>query len=728
MVSGSCDKKLAEDAMSRFKYEIEALLAEPVELWAGTVYAMAAVLILTFPKNFMLIPSLSIGISAVLLLLSFLRLKDGIYVWRYQRVIKKLPSYTLGFKDLPVSNKFLFLGRGFEWERKHLQRVDDLVRMPEYAEQSALYHWARHFEMQHESTPVLKYLAHFLGSENLLNPIKPLPPVGGLPYLHGVGVLEERNIAVALGDRVGHHLVLGTTRQGKTRLAESLIAQDISRGEIVIVMDPKGDADLLKRVYVEARRAGRLRDLYVFHLGFPERSAKYSPIGSYERITEVASRLANAVPSEGNASSFQQFVWRYVNGISVAAQFLDKKLDYKLIRRYTEDYDALALQVLTHFLDIKGHDWQAKVANYEKYFDDPDNKAYSKWTMGMMDRKTSVVARIRYINDFHKFGDLLDNDEEVVKSVIKTVEYDRKYYDKLIASLLPLLEKLTTGPVADIISPRITDASVDSSNQKAFTFKEIIRKGGIVYAGFDALTDPDVATAVSESMLADLTSTAGAIYKSGAGFGLPSSRKIKRKIALHADEINELMGDRFIPMVNKAGGAGVQVTGYTQTLSDIVAKLKDHAKAGQVIGNFNQLTMLRVQEPATAELLSEKVSEAVVSQITHVSRTQDSSDPDSQTHFTSTTEQRVTTERKKLIETSMLTNLPKGQAFALLNGSTPYKLRFPLPDQSDFSGIPEDIEEMSEQMREIYGSANESWYQFRLNLDYSNLSTSTEST
>jgi len=35
--------------------------------------------------------------------------------------------------------------------------------------------------------------------------------------------------------------VLGTTRVGKTRLAELLIAQDIRRGEVVIVFDPKGD-------------------------------------------------------------------------------------------------------------------------------------------------------------------------------------------------------------------------------------------------------------------------------------------------------------------------------------------------------------------------------------------------------------------------------------------------------------------------------------------------------
>ncbi|MEW6999900.1 hypothetical protein M5585_00805 [Serratia ureilytica] len=60
--------------------------------------------------------------------------------------------------------------------------------------------------------------------------------------------------------------MLGTTRVGKTRLAELLITQDIRRGDITIVFDPKGDADLLRRVWAEAHRAGRGDELFIFHL------------------------------------------------------------------------------------------------------------------------------------------------------------------------------------------------------------------------------------------------------------------------------------------------------------------------------------------------------------------------------------------------------------------------------------------------------------------------------
>jgi hypothetical protein len=50
-----------------------------------------------------------------------------------------------------------------------------------------------------------------------------------------------------------------------------------------------------------------------------------------------------------------------------------------------------------------------------------------------------------------------------------------------------------------------------------------------------------------------------------------------------------LIGDEFIPLLNKSGGAGFQVTAYTQTWSDVEARIGSPAKAGQIAGNFNTL-------------------------------------------------------------------------------------------------------------------------------------------
>ena len=52
-------------------------------------------------------------------------------------------------------------------------------------------------------------------------------------------------------------------------------------------------------MYAEAKRAGRLKDFTLFHLGFPQISARYNAIGNFSHITEVATRIANQLPSEG---------------------------------------------------------------------------------------------------------------------------------------------------------------------------------------------------------------------------------------------------------------------------------------------------------------------------------------------------------------------------------------------------------------------------------------------
>ncbi len=75
----------------------------------------------------------------------------------------------------------------------------------------------------------------------------------------------------------------------------------------------------------------------------------------------------------------------------------------------------------------------------------------------------------------------------------------------------------------------------------------------IVYVGLDALSDAEVASVVGNSMFADLVSVAGHIYKFGLDDGLPEGKTRKLPFSLHCDEFNELMGDEFIPLINKGG-------------------------------------------------------------------------------------------------------------------------------------------------------------------------------
>lgn len=721
------------------KYPVEALLRPPVEIYAASTYLLIAAVMIAAPSIMMMTPGVAYISAFFLLLRGAQRFLQARKVIRYQKGLRKLPEFKMNSDQIPVSYKKQFLGKGFAWDVRHTQRLHDLRRREglKYTQQSYLYRLARKFEYKLEHSRIAKpfisllekrrfyflmqppskhvkglmfAVAITLSKLSLANPVAPLPPVGGKPELHAVGLWEgEDDILNDLGERVGHTLVLGTTRVGKTRLAEILITQDIHRGDVTIAFDPKGDGDLFKRMYNEAKKAGRLDNFYFFHLGYPEVSARYNTVGSFERVTEVASRTSGQMPGDGQSAVFREFVWRYVNVIAKSLNTLGRKVDINQIKYYAEDIEPLVIDYLEDYLrkNAKEADWKKTIDLYTACYKDKEDGF--KRTREVATRSDRSLALVKYCEE----QDLLDY---VSSSLVATFKYDPQHLSKLIASLMPLMEKLTTGKCAELISPDYLD---EEDSRPIFTWSEVIRTGGIVYVGLDALSDPEVAAAVGNSMFADLTSVSGRIYKHGINHGLPEAEakkgaKKEKKITvnLHCDEFNELIGDEFIPMLNKAGGCGYQVTAYTQTWSDINAKLGNQDKAGQVAGNLNTMIMLRVLEEKTAQMLTSKLNKVDISLLTLLSGASDDEDPNSDKHFSSNTGQRQTTQAVELIEPADLTSLPKGQAFALLEGNKPYKIRLPLPDDSDLEDLPPKLTTIIEDMRDNYKSCANDWYKF----------------
>lgn len=683
-------------------HAIEVLLRPAVELYTVAICAASALLCLAAPWSLALSPTIGLGSALAFLAFGAIRLRDAWVILRYRRNIRRLPRYVMTSRDVPVSQQRLFIGRGFRWEQRHTHRLTQTFR-PEfrrYVEPIPTYQFARRLEERLEFAPFpLSQLAKLIAWDVPINPVRPLPPVGGLPRLHGIEP-NEVDVSLPLGERVGHSLVLGATRVGKTRLAELFVTQDIRRKnaagehEVVIVIDPKGDPDLLKRMYVEAKRAGREREFYVFHLGWPGISARYNAIGRFSRISEVATRIAGQLSGEGNSAAFREFAWRFVNVISRALIELGQRPDYLLIQRHVINIDNLFLEYAHHyFAKHEPKAWEVIVQLEAKLNDKtiPRN---------MIGREKRVVALEQYLSQVRTYDPVLDG-------LRSAVRYDRTYFDKIVASLLPLLEKLTTGKTAQLLAPDYADLN---DPRPIFDWMQVIRKRAVVYIGLDALSDTDVAAAVGNSMFSDLVSIAGHVYKFGIDDGLPGATAGERvPINVHADEFSDLMGREFIPLVNKGGGAGLQITAYTQTLSDIEARIGNRAKASQVIGNFNNLIMLRVRETATAELLTRQLPKVDVYTTTLVSGATDSSDIHGATDFTSSTQDRISTASVPLIEPAHVVGLPKGQAFALLQGGQLWKVRMPLPAPDPDEIMPEDLQQLAGYMRQHYTEAGDWW-------------------
>lgn len=672
------------------KYPVENLLRPPLEWWSASTSMMMALLLLSArPEKFLLTPMLVKYLVIALLLFGGLRFWQGYCVMRYQRYLKRLPWYSISSQRIPVSHKKLFLGKGFRWQIRHTQRLY-YCQQPDaqiYLRSNWFYRLARHCEVAWEDQPRFKKIVKWLSHPGILNPVRPLPLVGGNSALHGIEP-NETKVWMNLSERVGHTLVLGTTRVGKTRLLELLVTQDIRRGDVTIVFDPKGDSDLLRRICFEAKACGRENDVVIFHLGFPEVSARYNPVGSFARVTEVANRLANQLPGSGESAAFKEFGWRFVNIIAKALVALGRKPDYQQIQRYILNIDQLLLDYCQWWLPQVDPHWQSIVEKVEKAIDE------RQLPIHLRTRSRYLVAIVNYIQQSQFF-------DPVANGLCSAFNYDKTYFDKITASLLPLIEKLTTGKTAALISPDYFDLN---DERPIFDWLQVVRSKKIVYVGLDALSDATVAAAVGNSMFADLCSVSGQLYKYGVEGGLAhtAEKKIYHLACVHSDEFNELIGDEFIPLLNKGGGSGIQMTAYTQTWSDVEARLGNKAKAGQVGGNFNTLICLRVLEEATAQILTNKLPQRVSVPVIHpASSVNDMSHVGCDTDFSSHNEDRIMTVDVPMLTTGDLIQMPKGQAFCLLEGGQLWKIRIPLPE-NDMQGIPDSVERIVEMMHSLH--------------------------
>ncbi|MCY3626605.1 MAG: type IV conjugative transfer system coupling protein TraD [Gammaproteobacteria bacterium] len=630
--------------MQRRHYPLQALLRQPIELWSAALSLLMVVFLLVTRPDSILPPAIHISSIVSLILLFVYRLAQGIFVLSYRYGLVHSLPYLVDFGRIHHKPGLLFLGNGFEWSHRHAQRLADTER-PETRK------YVKHR---------YKLLPNLLAKLSQKERSTQMNPQSGLHQVHGVELFKKK-VWMNLADRVGHTLVLGTTRVGKTRLAELLIAQDIQRGETVLVFDPKGDIKLLQRVYTEAKRVGREQDFYIFHLGYPEVSCRYNAIGRFSRITEVATRIANQLPGSGSSSAFKEFAWRFVNIIARALYALRRIPDYQQIRRYINDIEPLFVEYARNYLMRHAPaGWAEEVKKLTKT---PHDKNHATALKG---REPQSIALYKYIND-------QEFDDPILEGLMSAFKYDRTYFDKIVSSVGPLMEKLTTGPVADLIAA----SSLNNDIRPEMSWLDVIRRKGIVYVGLDALSDSTVASAVGNSMFADLVSVAGYLYKFGI-LGEGKSFVDPPNICIHADEFNESIGDEFIPLLNKAGGAGFQVTAYTQTVSDLEARVGTKAKSGQILGNFNSLIMLRIRELATAEILTKQLPKTELRRLNPSTGASDASRDGMSLRFKARNDDQVAVRDTPLLEPATLLALPRGHAFVLINGSSLWKVRIPL--------------------------------------------------
>lgn len=685
------------------EYQKEVLLRPAVEFYSATVAFVAGALCIWSP-GFLMIPDavgLVVGILAILI--GIHDALDGYRILKYRRGMNRVRPFVVDTNKLPKHEHHLYIGHGFEWAQQHTQRyLDTFDKKYRPFINRREFKFARRIEEALDGYPVINILSKFLRKTWVVNPYPPKSPLGGDIGLNGV---EEKHkpIVINRADRLQHTYLAGSTGTGKTEAMEILITQDIHRKsrDAVIVFDPKGSSSLLKTVYAEAGKAGRLDDVIVFHLGFPEISAMYNATGNYSRITEIASRLANQLPSEGNAVSFKEFGWQTINLIIRASEEVGSPATLASIRDNVNDIGPMYVKYVHIKLDgLYGSDWNESFLSELNDISEADKKNTSR----VPERTEEERATFNLLKNTRfeiKDDSLLDDLQSVYRM-------GTQHHMKLVASVRPLLEKLTSGQLELLMSP--TEEEI-RRGRKLLDWEQVIRQRSIVYVGLDAMADFPVAQATGNSMLGDLVSNGSRIYKHGTFGNIPGGEEETVTTWLYLDEVDALVGgDLFLPLINKIRGANIGIVAASQSVQDWEVALDSVAKQKVVVGNFNNLIMFRVRNVETAKLISEQAPMVSVLQLTEITSAHDTDNMLDGTLFKSTNEDRATDLKVEMITDPMVMALPTGQAFASIEGGNLYKVRFPLRVKDYDSYIPNDIAKVSEAMDKRYRNGND-WYQ-----------------
>ncbi len=465
----------------------------------------------------------------------------------------------------------------------------------------------------------------------------------GAYWLHALA--REQDILVDMSLLDGHTLLTGATRVGKTRPFDLLIAQAIARGEPVIIIDPKGDHGLAENARRVCEAMGQPEKFVYFHPAHPEKSASIDPLRNWNRPTELASRVAALIPSETGADPFTAFGWMVLNNIVSGLVATGQRPNLVQLRKNVEGgpEDLLIKALREHFRKSLPDTWETKSAPFVKKFKSDLLGAYISFY------KELVI---------HEFPNV------DLAGLISTFEHNRDHFQKMVASLIPILSMLTSDPLKDLLSPEF-----EPGHGKVVTdFAKIIRNNQVAYIGLDSLADSTVGSAIGSICLADLTAVAGDLYNYGI--------KDKKVVNVFVDEAAEVINNPTIQLLNKAGGAGFRMFIATQTFADFAARLGDANKARQVLANTNNKITLRVLDSETQQYIADGIPK-IKARSMAVSYGHDVA-PTVNDEYRASYKEQATYEEADLIPPGMLSELPPLHFFARLSGGKTIKGRLPI--------------------------------------------------
>lgn len=566
--------------------------------------------------------------------------------------IPELKEKTL----VPEHRNEFWLGRGFVWTHTHTQRLYSMMdkdwnAVAKQSKESLLKEASQWGEDLVDSTKDVVFNKASVNEFSLKDM--------GQKWIHGVES-NETDLFQPIDHVAGHTLIVGTTGAGKTRCFDLLISQAIAKGECVIIIDPKGDAEMRDNARACCEEVGRIGDFEMFHPAYPEESTPINPLANFSDISDIPSRISALLAGGGSSESFKQFGWLAMNQICQALYFLEKRPTLRSILQSLQmGGDDLLEQCVTKYGREKlGADV------FKDYFEstNPVNDEGKPLDRFWTPTKGYCMVYKNYLQN--------DYPNPAIEGLISLCEHDKAHFGKMIASLIPILSMLTSGKLGDMLSPPETtkrNLNILAEEKPFRDMRWFLEKNKVVYIGLNSLANAVVGSALGSIILSDLTSVAGNRYNF-------ESKKIP--ISIFVDETSEVVNEPLIQLLNKGRGAGFKVFVATQLIADFAARLGSKDKASQLLGNLNNVIALRTIEPETQAFLTEKMP---MTRVHHVEHSQNSSiSADSPHEHGGSLSERLAVEEVPLFPPQLFGCLPSLEYIAVLSGGNVLKGRIPI--------------------------------------------------
>ena len=449
---------------------------------------------------------------------------------------------------------------------------------------------------------------------------------GGYPALHAVGKKEEQPLVLPWSELVGHVLIGGTTRSGKTRLLEVILSEAIRGPGTVIVIDPKGDAELLIRAATEAHR--RDRQFAFFSPASPKCSSSFNPFSMCTNTTELAARVQALMPGGGGMSKGDPFFTEYPLAVVEKIGAAQKAVG----ERWTIQGLNAATTLVPPFEDLLSR-YLARQVGKRQDRDLPD--------------LDTLIAeyRLRQASDRDLLADALIDDHEK----------PRDHFVQVTANLVPAFRGVTGGDMDDLLS----------SSEPDLTWDGVVEERKVVYFAMSSLMFGEVANRIGRVILQDLIGFLGRRYAHDD----PASMT---PLTILIDEFSNVAYPGFIDALNKGGGARANIMLAMQSLADPEASMgKDGTQ--RVLDNLNTRIWFRLTDDATAKLAVEGLGMTSVSRedISHSLSFGGSSGTSGGSRG------GLQYVDRSLVRPEWVTGLPRGEAFVRTRGEN-WKLRVPL--------------------------------------------------